>query len=535
VERAHSPQGWESVPEAARLASQRQARRRCGDGYPCRGCRCRQNDHGIGYATVVLMTPTAGFLSALLSVPAAAWQAWFSSDPAASPDAESPRELLATFALPHAKGEAAICLFEIADGPQRGALEQLVLQRWFGESPADARPLYAKPDGNGAIEWTLATAWADPAARAWFRAALSAGALLRSEEWEWHALPERAAALRNGDGDSLVIPERRHDVITYQPGAVAVSYRRLTRGAQPELDILRHLSMVPGVRVAPTVLGSAIVRSPSGEKSASAVLQDLVPDAVTARTVVVNRLRRALDGDPSEQAAALDDVRAAGTVLRELHGALGRPIDQGVLQGAQPATEIDVDAWIARVWETTDTARGRLQRSRNAEATLLEALVQLPARVQQFGAAAKRAPGLQHRIHGDFRLENLIMSPQRRLSIVEFNGDARIPDAERVRPHSPWRDVAQLLFSVADAAAAGAQAAGGDAHALEIAWLWEREARRACLEGYGPGGGAALHALIAVFEIEFAARQLSASVGTGQSTALLAAAHTLRRLNRTVV
>jgi hypothetical protein len=85
--------------------------------------------------------------------------------------------------------------------------------------------------------------------------------------------------------------------------------------------------------------------------------------------------------------------------------------------------------------------------------------------------------------------------------------------------------------SLAEAAAEAAGAAGGDPNAFEIAWLWEREARKACLEGYGTGGGA-LHALLAIFELEFAARLLHTAVTSNASTTV--ASHTLHRLTRTV-
>ena len=149
-----------------------------------------------------------------------------------------------------------------------------------------------------------------------------------------------------------------------------------------------------------------------------------------------------------------------------------------------------------------------------------------------FRSAADAAPGLVHRIHGNLRLDTVLMSPPRRLSVVEFDGDAYLSDAERVAPQSPWRDVACLLVSLAESAAEAAGLAGGDEKAFEIAWLWEREARKACLEGYGTGGGA-LHALLAIAEMEFAARNLLEAVDRDSSTVV--ASHTLQRLTRTIV
>jgi predicted trehalose synthase len=480
------------------------------------------------------VTPTPGFLSALLSVPASAWRGWFAAEPGETAHVDDARELVATFELPYSRGEAAICLFTLSSGAHAGALEQVALRRWIGSVPDDARLLYVAADANGTPAWCIGSAWTDIEARAWFREALSAGAMLRSEGWEWHAVPERAAALRGSDGNARLLSGRRHDVILFEPSAVGIAYRRLTRGAQPEFDLLRHLVGVPGVKLSPALLGTATIRSPDGQRSASALLEDLPHDAATVHAVVVSRLRRAFDGDPSLQATALDDVRAAGVTLRELHGALGRA-DGSLLSRASAATETDVDAWTARAWSWCTQARDALLAYRPVDTPLLETLAQLPARLQQFGVAAKRAPGLLHRIHGDYRLMNVLVSPPRRLCVVEFDGDPGLTDVERVASQSPWRDVAQLLFSVGTAAGDAADLAGGDPTAFDIAWLWEKEARKAILEGYGSGGGAALHALLAIFELELASRHLTAGVTEGRALALTTAGHSLRRLVRTVV
>lgn len=473
------------------------------------------------------------FLDAIAAVPTSAWTAWFHDvAPVVSPPVTIPPMLVTIFALPAGNGSAAICLFETAYGKAAPEIHQVALRQWTGSAPDGVRVLHRTLAADGTPLWTLASAWADPELRDWLREALTAGASLRSDGWEWLASPERPSAARGAGGPGRQLEGRRHDVILFEPGAVAIVYRRMTRGGQPELDLLRHLERVPGMRVAPTILGSAIVRSPDGVRSAGAVLEDIVPSAATARSVIVGRLHRALDGDPSLQAVALDDVRAVGVITRELHAALGRPFEQGVLAGAVPATVADVDVWAARSRAALDTAAAALRASLNPAATLTAALDALPAKLQQFAVAAAGAPGLIHRIHGNLGLDTVLMSPPRALSIVEFDGDALLPDTDRIAPQSPWRDVARMLVSLAAAAAQAAGLAGGDDKAFEIAWLWEREARKAYLEGYGSGGGA-LHALLAIFEMEFAARHLLDALAGGLTTAV--AAHTLERLTRTIV
>ena len=472
------------------------------------------------------------FRTALDAVTAAEWSAWLGEwqTPGAGPDAS--RVLVATFPLPQSRGLAAICLLKSLARDGHSTLQQVALRLGPKAQPAGTRVSGLQPVTDTFAAGTLTGAWSDPALCAWLRAALSAGASIRSHGWEWLAVPERPAVSSATQGNARQIEGRRHDVILFEPGAVAIVYLHLVRGGQPEFDLLRHLERVPGVRVAPTLLGTAIVRSPQGQRTACAALEEIVQGAATVRSVIVGRLKRALDGDPSLQAAALDDVRAVGVIARELHAALGRPFDEGVLAGARAATVSDVEIWVARTWNALHNATLALRAASTPPAELLHALEALPAKLQQFAAAAKAAPGLVHRIHGNLRLDTVLMSPPRRLSVVEFDGDAYLSDAERVAPQSPWRDVACLLVSLAESAAEAAGLAGGDEKAFEIAWLWEREARNACLEGYGTGGGA-LHALLAIAEMEFAARNLLDAVDRDSSTVV--ASHTLQRLTRTIV
>ena len=471
------------------------------------------------------------FLTALATVPSTAWASWF-GDVAGCNRPGSPLALITTFALPPGKGLAGICLFQPASSDGAPTLQQAALRHWSGAAPDGAHVLHQEVTPDGEPLWALTSAWSDPDLSAWLREALSAGAVLRSDGWEWVATPEQSAVSRLASGGARQIEGRRHDVVLFEPGAVAIMYRQMTRGGQPELDLLRHLERVPVLRVAPALLGSAIVRAPDGQRSASALLEEIVPGAATVRSLIVGRLRRALDGDPSLQAAALDDVRAVGLTTRALHAALGRPFEEGVLIGASPASVADVEAWSARAFSTLSVASLALRASGSSDAALLAALDVLPVKLQQFAAAAETAPGLVHRIHGNLRLDTVLISPPRKLSVVEFDGDAFLSDIERVAPQSPWRDVARVLVSIAEVAAEAAGSAGGDEKAFEIAWLWEREARKACLEGYGSGGGA-LHALLAIFEMEFAARILLDAVATGGTTAV--ASHTLVRLTRTIV
>jgi hypothetical protein len=466
-------------------------------------------------------------------VPAAAWDRWFGEPSGGTvPPRAVPRTLVAAFALPGSAGQAAICVFEDKRPAGTGSLCQAAL-KWWPTDPPDSVPLlHAGKDAGGRTEWALTSAWADPDLRSWLYRALSAGASLRSEEWEWLANPERASGSRDSDRASAPLHGRRHDAVLLPPDAVAVVYRQLTRGGQPELDLLRHLERVPGLRLAATVLGSAIIRSPTGQRSASAILEDIDPTSSTMRAGLLARLAAAFARDTESLSASLDDVRAVGTITRELHASLGRPLGHTTVTGAVAATQADLERWVARAWSAITRATVAYRAAfPNDEPTLASVLGLLPEKLQGFADAAASAPGLLHRIHGNLRLDAILIAPQRQLRIVDFDGETRLGDAERLEPQSPLRDVAQLLMSLSEVAADAVLLADSEPDAVEQARLWTREARRAYLDGYGSGGGA-LHALIAIFELELGALHLTGILaGTGHSLAV--ASHTLQRLSRT--
>jgi len=490
---------------------------------------------------------------ALESIPDSDWDAWF-GEAASMPDGTIGSfrySVVATFLLPLADTPSALCLLQVDAPPLGRRLLQTAVQLISGSHPlaSGTTVLHQERDSSGDTVWSIRSAWDQPLCRQWLRDALRQGLTISSDEWQWIATPEHVDHARPGGGRaSQLVGGRRHDVLLFEPDALAVVYRQLTRGAQPEIDALRHLERTPGQTVAPTLLASAVVRSPDGDRSAAVVLEDMIVGATTVHALLVSRLRRSFEGDHSLQAAALDDVRAVGVATRELHAALGRPFKRGIISGATTASASDVLSWAARVSRGVEALHDQLALDPLADA-LRTTVSALEGKLAQFAAAAQAQPGISQRIHGDLRLDCVLIAPPRTLTIVEFDGDMALDEQDRVAPQSPWRDVARLLISLGECAAQAAEAAGADVDAYAIAWLWEREARKSCLEGYGTGGGA-LHALLAIFEMDFAARLLHTSLVRSalipphavrvtqehsRSLDSVVAVHTLERLLRTMV
>ena len=119
------------------------------------------------------------------------------------------------------------------------------------------------------------------------------------------------------------------------------------------------------------------------------------------------------------------------------------------------------------------------------------------------------------RHHGDFHLGQVLRVDARNAFVIlDFEGEPLRPLAERRRKHSPLRDVAGMLRSLAYAAETTRAADTARGARLQS---WERAARGAFVQGYLdaarpaaflPGDEQAFHRAVAVFELEKAAYEV---------------------------
>jgi maltose alpha-D-glucosyltransferase/alpha-amylase len=129
------------------------------------------------------------------------------------------------------------------------------------------------------------------------------------------------------------------------------------------------------------------------------------------------------------------------------------------------------------------------------------------------GALASLRGRVKCRHHGDLHLgQTLYREADAAWTIIDFEGEPLRPLAERREKHTPLRDVAGMLRSIAYAA----ETVRGDG---DGAWVdgWERAAREALLEGYlttaarapfVPDDDAAVRRVVAAFEVEKAAYEV---------------------------
>jgi maltokinase len=200
----------------------------------------------------------------------------------------------------------------------------------------------------------------------------------------------------------------------------------------------------------------------------------------------------------------LDRLRRLGTVTGRMHTVLGSdPADPSFCPERPPSEALGlltatVDEEISDVFldlpddERLDPIRGRGEEVRER--------LRLLTTVGTVGRAI--------RLHGDFHLGQTLWSQD--WTIIDFEGEPARPIAERRRKHSPLRDVAGMMRSLAYAASAARIFREVDTPAG-----WEEQARAEFLDGYRAEidpelvpAGAAFDKLLTVFELEKAVYEL---------------------------
>ena len=269
------------------------------------------------------------------------------------------------------------------------------------------------------------------------------------------------------EGDTRPLdPDQTNTSAVIGEQLVAKLYRRLEPGPHPEVDAVSALELdeVPAFR------GSLGYRDATGAESTLMLLQDYVPGAESGWDAYIERLV-AVCADAGRLQAAVDDTAAFATAAARVHHALA---------DALPVTSATVDALAAR----RETAELRL------EAAVAELGSHIPAdsarRLRNDLAAFDESVGAPlQRVHGDLSVAQFLRRPDGGLSIIDFEGEPGRALAERTAPWSTAWDLATLLLSYENAAAAArrrVRARGLSEEPLD-AWLAAAPART--LEAYG--------------------------------------------------
>ena len=368
--------------------------------------------------------------------------------------------------------------------------------------PLGLRPAEEGWDKHVILEadgWTVYDALVDPAAgrELLHRMRSNSEFQVGQDEFIFRWAPEAAAGLGGGVDVRPVGVEQSNSSIVFGDELIMKAFRKVEPGVNPELELLRFL----------TAHGFPHIASLAGWYEVEGRLIDATLGILQEFLVGFrDGWELALDDLASNPEGLLDKLQALGTVIGELHSALGSDNSDPAFSPDEPSMEslsiltADVDEQIERVFldlpETTATEPilGRGQDVREK----LSALSHVSA------------GGKVIRTHGDLHLGQTMLG-DRGWVVLDFEGEPARSLPERRLKRSPLRDVAGMLRSFSYVTAGARLLRGVDAPEG-----WEQRARERFLAGYYeavdgallPPGQQATDQLLAVFELEKAVYEL---------------------------
>lgn len=318
--------------------------------------------------------------------------------------------------------------------------------------------------------------------------------------------------------------EQSNTSLRFDDALIMKVFRRLADGVNPDQEIAQYLTERTTFRGTPPLAGVLEYHDAGGAVASFALLQHFVPGARDGWTWMLDELRRFFAAVPASPTPTPAAVRAlAGTTLgalerlgartAELHLALASDRRDPAF-APEPIVPADVTRWATQV-------RAQLEAARAAAGDRL--VGELPDLVTALAGLVGRAK-IRH--HGDYHLGQTLRvghlgqtlragdaAPRGGgdFMIIDFEGEPLRPLAERRLKHTPLRDVAGMLRSLAYAAAA--------APGMRPGWdeAWVAEAGAAFTGGYRAAAGAApflpltdaaFRSVLAVFELEKAAYEI---------------------------
>jgi maltose alpha-D-glucosyltransferase/alpha-amylase len=241
-------------------------------------------------------------------------------------------------------------------------------------------------------------------------------------------------------------------------------YRLMRPGINTELEMSRHLTEI-GYAAAAPFAGDVVVHEKGAEPTALCSLQAYVRNQGDAWSFTTTYLENFVEGlassaateTPTDHGLYLSRARQLGLRVGELHRALALPSKDPAF-APEPIRKADLARWsraACRVLGATFAmilaARARLaETDRAAAEALLERQARLRKRLTPVDASLVDATRTRH--HGDLHLGQVLLVRDDFL-IIDFEGEPGRSVAERRRKHSPLRDVAGMLRSLAYAGA----------------------------------------------------------------------------------
>jgi maltokinase len=292
--------------------------------------------------------------------------------------------------------------------------------------------------------------------------------------------------------------EQSNSSVVFGENAILKTYRRVEAGVNPELEMLRFLGR-RGFAAIPKLLGWFEYEGHPADATLG-IVQEFIADGRDGWVWTLDGLA----GDPG---SLLEPLRALGRTVGEMHSALGSDPTDPVFAAEERGNEslalfiASLDEQIERLFlDLPDDERlASIVHSGEELRDQLRALAQI-------GGA-----GMAIRVHADLHLGQTLLTDSG-WTILDFEGEPARSLPERRAKHSPLRDVAGLLRSVAYAPLAARLQRGA-----EPPPDWEAHARERFLDGYLdaidpvllPATRREVDQLLAIYELEKAVYELN--------------------------
>ena len=288
--------------------------------------------------------------------------------------------------------------------------------------------------------------------------------------------------------------EQSNSSIVFGEEQVLKIFRRIEPGENPELEMLRFLSMRGFENVAKLTGWYEY----SGElmDATLGILQEFVPESRDGWQL-------ALD-DPQGLLARIPEL---GVATARMHNILASDASDVAFAPEEPSEEA-LSLLTATIDEQIERGFLDLPQDDERVAPIAGRGEEVRDRLQMLSHVGVGGRLIRH--HGDYHLGQTMLTDERWV-ILDFEGEPARSLLDRRRKRSPLRDVAGMLRSFAYAASAsellrGLPAPGG----------WEDQARAAYLDAYLdtiepfllPAGRSAIEKLLAIFELEKAIYEL---------------------------
>ena len=249
------------------------------------------------------------------------------------------------------------------------------------------------------------------------------------------------------------------------------SYRWLLAGVHPELEVSRFLTETAKFTHMTQLAGTVEYLDGEGHRSTLAILERYGENQGNAWTYTLDYLERFLDEclarpehpPDARHAAYRELIRTLGLRTAEFHRALALPDSTGAF-GSEAITGDDLAGWVNSVHVQMSAMYALLEAelpwlshaAQPACNNLVATRPRLYRRIMHAGEnpnAVGAGGATKARYHGDYHLGQVWLSSNDFL-ITNYGGEPGQTWAERRRKHTPLRDVASMLLSFSEAAAA---------------------------------------------------------------------------------